>query len=114
MRVMVAVVGLAALVVAMGLASAQEQKAEGVMGAIKDVIPGGSEQPAAQKEGEGLLDKVKGAISSSDKPATEAEGKGLLEKAKSAVSGSDKPATEAEGKGMLEKMKEMVPGCEKK
>ncbi len=110
MRVMVAVVALAALVISMGLAGAQEQKTEGVMGAIKNIVPGGSDEAAAKKEGEGMLDKMKGMLSGSEKK----EGEGLLDKAKSAISCSDKPATEAEGKGMLDKMKGMLPGGENK
>ena len=128
MRVMVAVVALAALVISMGLAGAQEQKTEGVMGAIKNIVPGGSDEAAAKKEGEGMLDKMKGMLSGSEKKEGEGlldkaksavsgekkEGEGLLDKAKSAVSCSDKPATEAEGKGMLDKMKGMLPGGENK
>jgi hypothetical protein len=64
---MVTVVALAALVISMGLAGAEEQKAEGVMGAIKNIVPGSSDEAATKKEGEGMLDKMKGMLPGGEK-----------------------------------------------
>ena len=120
-RVTVVVLALTALVLSVGLAKAQEQKSEGIVGAIKDVVPGmGEKKDAAaadtSAESKGLLDKAKGLIDKkeAESAASSKEGKGLLDKAKEAIAGTPNPADEKKCGGMLDKVKDIIPGGEKK
>lgn len=115
-RATVVMVVLTALVLSTGLAIAQAQKSEGVMGAVKNVIPGmGEKKDAAaadtSKGNTGLLDKAKGLINKKDAASADSqkENTGLLDKAKGAIAGTPKPADEKKCGGMLDKVKGIIP-----
>ena len=59
MRGMVIALALIAFVVCVGLATAQEQKEEGILGKVKSVLPGSGEKACTKKEGAGMMEKVK-------------------------------------------------------
>jgi hypothetical protein len=82
-------VALIALAVCLGLAGAQEEKSEGMLGRVKGVISGSEEKTPTPKTCSG----------------------GAMEKVKSALPGSEeKAAAPKEGAGILEKVKDVIPG----
>ena len=62
LRGTIIVLALLALVVCVGLAGAQEQKEEGILGKMKGVLPGTGEKACGQKEGTGIMEKVKDLV----------------------------------------------------
>ena len=86
LRGTIIVLALLALVVCVGLAGAQEQKEEGILGKMKGVLPGTGEKACGQKEGTGIMEKMKGVLpGGEEKGAAQKEGTGIMEKVKDLV-----------------------------
>jgi len=61
-RVALIMFACAAVALCVGLVGAQEQKSEGLMGKVKEIIPGSEEKGAAEMEGAGTMERVKGVM----------------------------------------------------
>jgi len=87
-RVALIMFACAAVALCVGLVGAQEQKSEGLMGKVKEIIPGSEEKGAAKMEGAGTMEKMKGAPpGSEEKGAAEMEGAGTMERVKGVMPG---------------------------
>jgi hypothetical protein len=86
LRGTIIVLALLALVVCIGLAGAQEQKEEGVIGRVKGVLPGTEEKACTKKEGAGMMEKVKTALPGAEENgAAPKEGTDIIEEEKGVV-----------------------------
>ncbi|MCX6339884.1 MAG: hypothetical protein NTX71_08195 [Candidatus Aureabacteria bacterium] len=86
LRGMIILLALLGFVVCVGLAAAQEQKEEGVLGRVKSVLPRSGEKACGPKEGAGMMEKVKAALpGAEDKGAAPKEGAGIMEGEKDVV-----------------------------
>ena len=62
LRGMIILLALLGFVVCVGLAAAQEQKEEGVLGRVKSVLPRSGEKACGPKEGAGIMEGEKDVV----------------------------------------------------
>lgn len=99
-RGVVVAAALLSLVAYAGLAGAQEQNDEGILGKVKSVLPGEKDTAGAQKAADETAQSAQEGAA-----ATQKEGAGFMDKVKGVVSGGEKDSG-----GMMEKMKGVIPG----